>query len=809
MSTTELRDPRRHTLTGSQPDARSNGHGGGPEPTTNDDGADSPLSREEQAEAFFRFIIGPPSGSDGRPLGCVEARIFDADQRRGFIFKASQYKKTFSGWFDGFDAYHTELGRLRGASAYVTVNPVRRDLLARLNNRLDVTKDATKDTDILCIRFLYLDIDPKRPTGVSSTDAELAAALAKRDQILADHPEFARSAIWGCSGNGAWMLVLLPDYPNDEPHWKLIADALDSLRSRYNDGTVEIDEKPKNPSRVMCCVGTLKCKGDSLPERPHRWVTMDSPAGERPPFDLAEWLKRLPVPAGDSATASTPREEPSAQDQNGIGTMRVGGLSVEERAALYLKKCEPSIAGERGHDKLLWAAKIGPGFDLTRDATFRLLKEHFDPLCDPSWSDKEIWHKVDEAFKTNDKPRGYLRDAGRNGDNQRRDESKSKSSQSREETQEERAKLLANYRPKTFGQITKGVGELKHLWPDWLVIGNLSLIFSKPKQGKTRSYLRLIKTLAERELWPDGAPNEWPEGTKTLVLPYDRNHAEIDKELKLIDCPDWAAVCPSDPRDPTGVSLLSLTDPLMLDVLELSLKDDPAIKLVVIDTLTYASEKSLSKPEDMKAMLDGVMMLATRYAVAVLVLIHENKDGEALGRRIVERARVIMRLERYSEQDPTRLRLYVKESNFPRRPSLSVTHTDKGVVFEADKGATGNVPDRMIACARWLVDYLWGRSVDFGQGKIATDEVDYGTLIAAAGGAGFAGERNEESGYWSNPRLLDRAIKAINGKDASVEDLHEHAIERREQEDPRRSKPRIFYRLKIALITSYGDLSPF
>jgi hypothetical protein len=247
--------------------------------------------------------------------------------------------------------------------------------------------------------------------------------------------------------------------------------------------------------------------------------------------------------------------------------------------------------------------------------------------------------------------------------------------------------VIATYKPKTFGEIAKNIGKLEHLWENWLVIGSLSMIWSKPKIGKTRLYIGLMKYLWFKLDFPDGATNPWPAGTKTIVIPYDRNHAEIASEMELAGVPDAAAICPHDPSDPAGVSLLSLTDPMMLQILEKILTDNPAAKVIVVDTLTYASEKSLSKPEDMKVILDGVMELAARFKVAVLLLIHENREGEALGRRINERSRVNMRLERYDENDPTRLRLFVKESNFAKRPSLTVVHTDQGVNFEADQNS--------------------------------------------------------------------------------------------------------------------------
>lgn len=348
---------------------------------------------------------------------------------------------------------------------------------------------------------------------------------------------------------------------------------------------------------------------------------------------------------------------------------------------------------------------------------------------------------------------------------------------------------LASYKPKTFGEIARAMGELRHLWQDWLVIGSLSMVYSKPKYGKTRVYLALAKYLWYAQRWPDGAINEWPAGTKTLVLPYDRNHAEIAAEMKLSGIPDEAVVCASDPRDPTGLSLLSLTDPLMIAILEKTLGDDKAIKLVVIDTLTYASSKNLCKPEDMKELLDSVMMLAARYAVAVLVLIHENKEGEALGRRINERARVLMRLERYNETDPTRLRLSVKDSNFKTRPALTAVHTDTGVTLEKDQGPAGITSDRRDACARWIVDFFFERG---GAGT----EADFGALIDAAGTAGFAGTFNPVEKRWGDRQTFSRAVKAINDQDAAIKDLHPFKLSREERVQGGRSKPLIIYRLE-------------
>jgi hypothetical protein len=363
---------------------------------------------------------------------------------------------------------------------------------------------------------------------------------------------------------------------------------------------------------------------------------------------------------------------------------------------------------------------------------------------------------------------------------------------SRGQTEAEQEKktetLLAIYKPKTFGTIGKAIGELKHLWENWLVLGNLSMIWSKPKVGKTRVYIAIIKHLWFQIVWPDGKANNWPVGTKTLVLPYDRNHAEIANEMRLAGIPDEAAVCPYDPRDESGISLLSLTDPLMMRILDKTLADDPSILLIVVDTLTYASDKSLSKPEDMKAVLDGIMILAQKQNRAVLLLIHENREGGALGIRITERARVLIKLERYNESDHSRLRMYVKDSNFPKKPALTVTHTDEGITFERDKGEVGKVADRRDECARWLVEYFWKKGVRF--------EVDYGTLINAAGEAGFAGTLDPSENRWSDRKLLSRAIAGINDEVPALSDLHQFKIRRREEKRINRTRDLILFRLE-------------
>jgi len=73
------------------------------------------------------------------------------------------------------------------AGIYVTLNKVDPALLSRRANRVKMhlgRKDpSTSDADVLRRRWLPVDLDPVRPSGVSSTNEEHTAALAHAERI--------------------------------------------------------------------------------------------------------------------------------------------------------------------------------------------------------------------------------------------------------------------------------------------------------------------------------------------------------------------------------------------------------------------------------------------------------------------------------------------------------------------------------------------------------------------------------------------------------------------------------------------------
>lgn len=83
---------------------------------------------------------------------------------------------------------------------------------------------------------------------------------------------------------------------------------------------------------------------------------------------------------------------------------------VERRALAYLDKLPAAISGNGGHAATYAAATVlVHGFEIDPDRALTLLLDHYNPRCDPPWTEKDLRHKVDSAAtKPHNQPRGWL-----------------------------------------------------------------------------------------------------------------------------------------------------------------------------------------------------------------------------------------------------------------------------------------------------------------------------------------------------------------------------------------------------------------
>jgi hypothetical protein len=221
----------------------------------------------------MRSSLTPPSPAAEPILAALGALIEAGAIVELRVLKTS--KGTVSGYFTDHDKLTEEAAAWSGKApaVYITLNPVKPELLARAVNRIvQYAKSATADNDIVKRVWVLIDFDPVRPTGISSTDTEHDAALSRARECrewLIDQGVPANAIIVADSGNGAHLLIRV-DLPNDATSRNLVERCLKALDLRFSDGVVGVDLTTFNAARICKLYGTLACKGDSTPDRPHR-----------------------------------------------------------------------------------------------------------------------------------------------------------------------------------------------------------------------------------------------------------------------------------------------------------------------------------------------------------------------------------------------------------------------------------------------------------------------------------------------------------------------------------------------------------
>lgn len=348
------------------------------------------------------------------PDGVYEGRIPKRPRKNG-----DSYKATAAGWFYSHGTAAMMIAdqeRFGPTGIYVTINPVRPDLLALAKERFEFDiRTATKDEQVERRRRLLIDIDPKRPSGVSSTDEEMQLALELGDKARRELTSIGwQEPLYGCSGNGCYLIyaIDLPNDGKDGPAERLVKNVLAALAQKYNTDAVQIDTTTFNASRVAAVLGTWKRKGDALcgvpgvAERPHRQSWFERPAE---PLRVVS-RELLEAMAAQAPTMETAKESSSARDiATGVAPFLADASTVDEerraRIRLYMEKIEPAVAGEYGHTQAFKAARalvIDWGLSVAEAMPFL---QEWNRGCRPPWSDRELQRKLEES---RDKGRGEV-----------------------------------------------------------------------------------------------------------------------------------------------------------------------------------------------------------------------------------------------------------------------------------------------------------------------------------------------------------------------------------------------------------------
>lgn len=184
--------------------------------------------------------------------------------------------KTYSGYFDDIEKAITALSSNSfyfTQNIYCTINPILPAIKSRKQYGGFVQvrgSDSTSKNDIQRRRWIVIDIDCERPSGVSSTDEEKSYAYKKAIEVYRFFQSEGINDIYVCDSSSGYHLFLPIDYPNDKPHEDIIKNFLDVLSKKFTDERVKIDKVLFDANRIIRLVGTYGRKGLDTPERPHR-----------------------------------------------------------------------------------------------------------------------------------------------------------------------------------------------------------------------------------------------------------------------------------------------------------------------------------------------------------------------------------------------------------------------------------------------------------------------------------------------------------------------------------------------------------
>ncbi len=325
----------------------------------------------------------------------------------------------------------------------------------------------------------------------------------------------------------------------------------------------------------------------------------------------------------------------------------------------------------------------------------------------------------------------------------------------------------------TLGDIARIVSSQPWLWNGWIASGVLNALASDPGIGKTRFALDLARRLWLGLPMPDGEANELPPGSRTLWIQGDRNFAEMLQCARDFGLPDDAVVLGSSPDDATGS--LDLDDPATLAAI-----GDRAVAagvcLVVVDTVGMTTGRNLSRPEEARDFFAPIIELAHRTATPFLGLTHLSMNKEALGRRIVEKARVVIKMTQPDpEGQPNRRRLWVDKTAIQKPPPLGITMTNDGNDYdleppkEPDRAPRkrGPVPAKLDECTAWLAEQLTPNPARVAAIRRDAEQVPFATttLYRSKDALGVEEYTFEGRKWWKLPVAGDLGVTGLPGSD--------------------------------------------
>lgn len=567
------------------------------------------------------------------PGGITELRALNA------TLPPSRFPGTVSGYFQSASALSDAVAQIGSASGvYIVLNQLNPDLLARAANRIRTASKSdplTADNDIQRRRWLPIDLDPTRPTGVSSTDGEHETARARAEAVR----EYLREASWpepvlADSGNGFHLLYRV-DFPPDDGG--LVKRVLEAISAKFTDSAVTLDTSVHNPARIWKLYGTVAAKGDSTASRPHRLSR------------LVEVPENMQCVALDQLTALA--GEPPAPVATPPQAFGGGTFSLDAWIARHLPDAvgpKPGPGGGR-----LWVLSTCPfRADHTNSSAF--IGQHANGAlyagCHHNactWT----WHELRAKYDGSAQSKTRMGPASHGGPI----------------SCEPIITKLADVTPRP----------VNWLWPWCIASGKVTLLVGDPGLGKSFVTLDFAARVSRGFGWPNAPDHRRPPGGVVLLSAEDDAGDTIRPRLDAAGADVSRIVALEAVRVGDSSKHFDLSRDLV--ALERAIQSVHDCRLVVIDPISsYMGQTDSHCNADVRGVLAPLAALAAKYNVAIVVVSHMNKNsGSAAIYRttgslaFVAAARAAWAVVKDKDDPERRLFLPVKNNVGPDRGGLS------------------------------------------------------------------------------------------------------------------------------------------
>lgn len=522
-------------------------------------------------------------------------------------------KDILSGYFRDADTLLSALDTidLRQRNVYITLGKVKEECFARSQSeRFLKNPQTSSDSEIISYRWLFIDFDPVRSAGISSSDQELLVAETMAEEVRCYLREMGfEEPVYALSGNGYHLLYRI-DIPNDEQGRDLVAKCLKALSEIFDTEKVKIDTSNSNPSRICKLHGTLAQKGRSTKERPHRMSRILS-APDHCKVCTREALQTLAGKIQETAPTQKTTVPMPRKEFDLIDFMRRNGMTYTEgstgRGKMFLlDECPFDASHKNGDAKIFQYPDGAIAFKCHHNSCQSYKWQDVREKFEPGAYDRETSNQDDERYDA-----GYLQHSITAAAERALKKPKQKKT-TKIRKLKSASKLLSENHPEPVVFIG-----CESEVP--LLTEGTCILSAKPKLGKSWFALAMCLALANG----DDFLGYKTRKCSTLYLDLETSAALQQKRIRK---------ALKGAKPPSNFYIEGETNKLddgFVEQIEAYLNEDPNIGLVVVDVFQVirTGNKSRQETEYEHAYRDisPLNELANRKHIAIILVCHDRK----------------------------------------------------------------------------------------------------------------------------------------------------------------------------------------